>query len=102
MVDDLLGISTCGIESLELNTFINTQIEMKKLRFHTPGPDGQTRCHKIHVGKKNKFCPELQVHGTKMPEVNSDIISGDGTNKLYVENRVSRGLGKIAQIIGMI
>ena len=107
MVDDLLGIANCGIESLELNTFINTQIEMKKLRFHTPGPDGKTKCHKIHVGKRNEFCPTLQVHGTKMPEVTNDtylgdIISGDGTNKLNIENRVSRGLGKIAQIMGMI
>ena len=107
MVDDLLGIANCGIESLELNTFINTQIEMKKLRFHTPGPDGKTKCHKIHVGKRNEFCPTLQVHGTKMPEVTNDtylgdIISGDGTNKLNIESRVSRGLGKIAQIMGMI
>ena len=93
MVDDLLGIANCGIESLELNTFINTQIEMKKLRFHTPGPDGKTKCHKIHVGKRNEFCPTLQVHGTKMPEVTNDtylgdIISGDGTNKLNIESRV--------------
>ena len=28
MVDDLLGIANCGIEYLELNTFINTQIEI--------------------------------------------------------------------------
>ena len=30
MVDDLLGISPCGIDSLELNTFMNSQIELKK------------------------------------------------------------------------
>ena len=35
MVDDLLGIAPCGIKSIELNTLINTQIEMKRLRFHT-------------------------------------------------------------------
>ena len=43
MVDDLLGIAPCGIESLELNTFINVQIELKKLKFHTPGPDGKSK-----------------------------------------------------------
>ena len=107
MVDDLLGIAPCGLESLELNTFINTQIEMKKLRFHTPGKDGKTKCHKIHVGKRNNFCPVLEVHGTKMPEVTSDtylgdIISGDGSNRLNIESRVSRGQGKIAQILSMI
>ena len=36
MVNDLLGIAPCGIKSIELNTLINTQIEMKRLRFHTP------------------------------------------------------------------
>ena len=107
MVDDLLGIAPCGLESLALNTFINVQIEMKKLRFHTPGPDGKSKCHKIHVGRTNEFCPTLLVHGTKMQEVKSDtylgdIVSGDGSNKLNIESRVSKGLGKIAQIMSMV
>ena len=80
---------------------------MKKLRFHTPGKDGKTKCHKIHVGKKNEFCPTLLEHGTQMPAVFSDtylgdVISGDGSNQLNIENRVSKGLGKIAQIMSMI
>ena len=107
MVDDLLGIAPCGLESVALNSFINVQIEMKKLKFHTPGPNGKTKCHKIHVGKKSEFCPALLVHGTKMPEVQSDtylgdVISGDGTNKLNIESRVSKGQGKIAQIVSMV
>ena len=107
MVDDLLGIAPCGLESLAMNTFINVQIEMKKLRFHTPGPDGKTKCHKIHVGKKHEFCPTLLVHGTTMPAVSSDtylgdIICGDGSNKLNIENRVLKGLGKVAQIMSMV
>ena len=107
MVDDLLGIAPCGLESLAMNTFINVQIEMKKLRFHTPGPDGKTKCHKIHVGKKHEFCPTLLVHGTTMPAVSSDtylgdIICGDGSNKLNIENRVCKGLGKVAQIMSMV
>ena len=107
MVDDLLGIAPCGIESLALNTFINVQIELKKLKFHTPGSDGKTKCHKIHIGRKNEFCPNLLVHGTVMPSVSSDtylgdIISGDGSNKLNIENRISKGVGKIAQIMSMV
>ena len=107
MVDDLLGIAPCGLESLALNTFINVQIELKKLKFHTPGKDGKTKCHKIHVGRKDEFCPTLLVHGTVMPSVSSDtylgdIISGDGTNKLNIENRISKGVGKIAQIMCML
>ena len=107
MVDDLLGIAPCGLESLAMNTFINVQIEMKKLKFHTPGPDGKTKCHKIHVGRKHEFCPTLLVHGTTMPAVSSDtylgdIICGDGTNKSNIESRVLKGQGKIALIMSMI
>ena len=107
MIDDLLGIAPCGLESLALNTFINVQIEMKKLRFHTPGPEGKSKCQKIHVGRPNEFCPTLYVHGTIMKTATSDtylgdVVSGDGTNKLNIANRVSRGQGKIAEIISLI
>ena len=42
-----------------------------------------------------------------MPEVTSDkylgdVISGDGSNKLNIQSRVSKGLGKIAQIMSMV
>ena len=109
MVDDLLGIAPCGLESVALNTFINIQIEMKKLKFHTPGLDGKSKCHKIHIGRENQNCSPLLVHGTEMTAVKSesylgDIISGDGdgTNKLNIRNRVTKGLGRIAQIINMV
>ena len=107
MIDDLLGIAPCGIESLALNTFINTHIELKKLKFHTPGSDGKTKCHKIHVGKKSTFCPTLLVHNTVMPAVHSDtylgdVICGDGTNKQNIASRVAKGHGRIAQIMSMV
>ena len=66
MCDDLLGISSCGQDSLALNTYINTQIELKKLKFHNPDKNGKTKCHKMHIGAKNALCPTLQVHGTEM------------------------------------
>ena len=43
MVDDKLAISTCGQESVALNTHINTHIEMKRLGFHTPDEGGKSR-----------------------------------------------------------
>ena len=77
MVDDLLGISPCGLKSLALNTFINTQIEMKKLKFHTPDINGKSICHKMHVGKANLLCTDLKVHGTPMGQVSEDTYLGD-------------------------
>ena len=50
MVDDLLGVASCGHDSLSLNTFINTQVELKKLQFHTPDAKGKSKCNVIHVG----------------------------------------------------
>ena len=64
MVDDLLAVAPCGIDSLAVNVFINTQIEMKKLKFHTPDANGKSKCHVMHIGKKNMSCPDLKVHGT--------------------------------------
>ena len=107
MVDDLLGIAPCGIKSLEMNTFINTQIEMKRLKFHTPDAQGKTKCHKMHVGRENEHCPELQVHGTEMQNVFSDVYLGDvicadGKNKMNIQARVSKGTGIIAQLMSML
>ena len=95
MMDDLLNMSTCGQESLSLNIYMNTQIELKKLKFHTPNKDGKSKCHKIHVGPKNKLCPKLQVHGTQMEEVDydtyvtyvGDVVSGDGKNTENVKKK---------------
>ena len=67
-MDDLNRIVKCGQESLHLNTFLNAQIEQKILRLHGPDKNGKTKCHKLHIGKPNKGCPSLKVHGTSMPE----------------------------------
>ena len=85
MCDDLNGVAKCGIESVALNTYINTQIELKKLRFHIPDKNGKSKCHKIHIGKNHDRCPVLKVHGTVMESVEyetylGDIVSGDGRN----------------------
>ena len=68
-VDDLNGIAKCGFDSLALNTFLTTQIELKKLRFQVADEHGKSKCHKMHIGKANLFCPNLKKHGTSMQEV---------------------------------
>ena len=107
MVDDINAISKCGLDSINLNTYINTQIELKKLRFHVPDKSGKTKCHKMHIGKNKKHCPELKVHGTTMESVTEntylgDIISCDGKNTKNVDKRVSKGIGIITQIMNIL
>jgi hypothetical protein len=106
-VDDLNGISKCGEESMALNTFITTQIELKKLKFHVPDKTGKSKCHKMHIGKKNTFCPTLKVHGSIMQEVTEDvylgdIIRSDGNNTKNIRQRISKGIGIVNQIFNLL
>ena len=107
MVDDLLAIASCGQDSLSLNTYMNVQIECKKLKFHTPDKQGKTKCHKIHVGPKTSLCPQLLVHGTKMVEVDhdtylGDIVAADGKNTMNIKKRISKGIGIISDIMNIL
>ena len=106
-VDDLNGISKCGAESIDLNIFMNTQIELKKLKFHTNDKKGNSKCHKMHIGKSVGKCPTLKVHGTIMQEVTEDrylgdIISSDGKNTKNIKDRISKGIGIISNIINIL
>ena len=106
-VDDLNGISKCGSDSLGLNTFINTQIELKKLRFHITDKNGKSKCHKMHIGKSMISCPTLKVHGTCMQEVTEDrylgdILSSDGRNTKCIKERISKGVGIQNQILNLL
>ena len=103
----MLAISTCGQESLALNTHINTNIELKKLEFHTPDAGGKTKCHKMHVGASSKICPNLKVHDSKMELVSEDtylgdIVRADGKNSSNIEHRVSKGIGIVSQIMKIL
>ena len=107
MMDDLLAVAPCGLESVVMNTYINVHIELKKLRFHTVNEKGESKCHKLHVGKKSEFCPTLRVHGTEMQAVNADnylgdIVSSGGSHKLNIRNRIAKGYGKIAEIMAIL
>ena len=107
MCDDLNGVARCGIESVALNSFINTQIELKKLRFHVPDKKGKSKCNKIHIGRNEDKCSVLKVHETEMKSVEcdtylGDIISKDGKNTRNIQNRIAKGVGKITQIMNIL
>ena len=107
MIDDLLVVAKCGIESVSANAVINKEIEMKNLRLHTGNNTKESKCHRIHVGKLKEHCRRLVVHGSPMVDVMNDsylgdVISSDGKVNLTVENRVSRGIGIVSQIFDIL
>ena len=108
MVDDLLGVSECGHKAVTLNSFLTTQGELKKLRFHVPDINTKkSKCHKLHIGKKNFTCPELKVHGHKMATVFKDkylgdILSSDGSNDATLKDRKGKAIGCLNNIISIL
>ena len=107
MVDDIIAFSQCGHKAVELNAFITTQCEIKKLRFHVPDEKGKTKCHQIHVGKDSVLCPTLKIHGYNMEKVSDDkylgdILSADGKNSANLKDRIGKGLGIISEIMSIL
>ena len=66
MVDDILCICKCGIDSVLLNAFINLKTNTKKLQF------GEDKCFKMHVGTNKTICPDLKID--KWSTVNVDKV----------------------------
>ena len=120
MIDDLACVSTCGVDTVKANSYLNSKTNLKKLQF---GPD---KCHKMHIGKKKMYCPDLhidswkmnlmieletkvyeetdkfegdtQMEETKEEKYLGDIITDDGLNKKNIDARKGKGLGIINQI----
>ena len=124
MVDDLLCISACGINSLLINSFINVKSNQKKLQF------GESKCHKIHIGKNKAVCPDISIDKWKTKQIDTieidkpsvedehdglhlieeanqekylgDLISNSGKNDKNIEARVKKGYGIVKQIASIL
>ena len=101
MIDDIATITKCGLPSLQMNNYINRQVEMKKLRFNC------SKCKKIHLGAKCLCCPTLYAHDSIIKESSlekyvGDMISEDCTVQKCLAFRVSKGIGIIAQLMSLL
>ena len=104
MFDDLIAPSICGQNSIEINNSNNTLIELKKLKFHTPVENKKSKCHLVHIGKKNGICPDMILHGQVVDRVEQavylgDVISSDGSNTSNVHDMISKGFGPMNKIM---
>ena len=122
MIDDLISVSKCGIESVKMNSFLNAKSSVKKLQF------GMSKCHKLHVGQNKRSCPDLYLDEWKIKLVEEteaitlediqdsehiveevtddkylgDIISKDGKNSRNIKARAARAMGSINQIMEIL
>ena len=125
MQDDTLGISICGYQSKQMNTFLNTRTNIMNLQF------GSEKCDQMHIGKHHNqdICHMLYVdswkesitengHGKKelkdiyigkveMKKVSEkkylgDIISNDGKNKKNIKDRTNKATGNVNKILNTL
>ena len=122
MVDDLITVANCGTESVIMNSYLNAKASVKKLQF------GMSKCHKLHVGKEKRSCPDLYLDEWKVKVVEEtgsitledtqenehiveavsdekylgDIISKDGRNTKNIKARSDRANGSINQIMEIL
>ena len=124
MVDDLVCISSCGLPTTLMNTFLNAKTSIKKLQF------GVDKCHKIHIGNNDIKCPELFIDNWKLVKKDNlktgyenldevlddeapmedvsfdkylgDLISADGSNDKNIKARQEKGFGIIKQIMTIL
>ena len=102
MIDDVIGMSACGDDSLQLNSIINAKIEMKKLRL------SGDKCYKIHICKRTDACSQvLKVHDKPMKTVKQatylgDVICQNGSLDATIEQRCQKSVGIITQISSLL
>ena len=67
MMDDICANSSCGVEAIKLNSFLNYKISSKKLQC------GISKCNKMHIGntRKQSICSSLYIDEWKEKDVTS-------------------------------
>ena len=103
MIDDLLTLSHCGVDSITSNSITNSFIESKRLEM------GPKKSHRIHFGKKSngQSCVPLQVHGKPMNDTDKakyvgDIISATGGNIENILDRKRKAFALAGQILAIL
>ena len=101
-IDDVLGISKCGVDSLKLNSIISSKMSTKRLEM------GHKKCFQIHVGNKNtNTCPTLSVDDQDMKTSSSETYLGDiltNYSKIdqNIQARYNKGIGAISNIFSLL
>ena len=101
MIDDILAVSECSVESVKLNAYIQSKIAHKNLQL---GPD---KCFKMHVGQKSDCCPNLMIDNAEMLSSSKekylgDVLMTDCKIDQNIEERYNKGIGIVNQILSIL
>ena len=102
MVDDIITVSRCGVDSVKVNAIVQAKIECKQLEL------SHQKCFNMHTGKKSQqLCPSLNIHGTKIVKSDTqkylgDILTTSGKINENINARYNKGIGKVNEIMGIL
>ena len=88
MVDDVVCVANCGVDSVAVNAFINAKTRVKKLQF------GVDKCHHLHIGKDKNLCPDLFIDNWEVVKVDSTKTGFDNLDDRQTEPHKMEVIGK--------
>ena len=101
-IDDCLGFSQCGAQTVELNAIMNSKIVSKKLRL------SEDKCTHMHFSKSSSKCyTNLKADNAEMKKSKEcsylgDVLSTNGSIEATIEQRRQKGVGICSQITGIV
>ena len=102
MIDDILAVSKCSVETVKVNALIQSKVMHKNLQL------GTDKCFKMHIGKqKDSCCPELKIENEEMLSSSKekylgDVLTTDLKINSNIEERYNKGIGIVNQILGYL
>ena len=92
MIDDVITITECGVNSINLNAAVQSKIDSKRLTLN------EEKCVKMHFGRKSIHCPSLKIHSSMMKSSSKqcylgDIYTTDCKTDEHIQMRYKKGVG---------
>ena len=101
MIDDILAVTNCSVNSLKMNSIVEAKLRTKNLQL------GSNKCFHMHVGKRDRECKNLTVNNSTMNTTTKEkylgnILSANGKIDENIAERYNRGIGLVNHIISML
>ena len=100
-VDDCLTVTSCGPNSVQMNAYVQSKADTKKLEL------SEIKCFKMHIGPDQSRFPQLKIHDSVMKNTTQEKYLGDvlSSNTKIDENlkmRHDKGVGITNQITSLL